>query len=299
MSTTTKQNKHQLVSSEAELLQLIRQELQAATQKDLVVMAGHFMLFVNDQNGKHELVPGVIEEQETDVMRERISRRVGIFPNYTWQMGVQLAAEFHEKFDEKKFLLLINDWQYVPVKSEISASDLRKTFYEENFLKIPESYNEVLKASNLFTAEDNILSSRKHPVSFPETWLKYRFQKSAEKLVKAGKLEKRLLNDHSTDSEVTFLDESGNYRTLISCGVTGCAGEVTEMIAEVHKAGHRLMLVFAPGECFKPVTTGIEIALSLYGLTDMTLIVADPGGSGEMSKEEIYEKMVNFAVYHS
>ncbi|WP_426449906.1 hypothetical protein ACP26L_33420 [Paenibacillus sp. S-38] len=117
--------------------------------------------------------------------------------------------------------------------------------------------------------------------------------------MKEGKLEKRMVEDRPNQSEVTFLDEEGNYKTLISCGITGCAGEVTEMISEVHKAGHRLMVIFAPGECYQPVRTGVEIALNLYGLQDMKIIIADPGGSGEMSMEEIYEKMVNFSVFYS
>lgn len=108
-----------------------------------------------------------------------------------------------------------------------------------------------------------------------------------------------MLNDRENQSEVSFVDEDGNYKTLISCGVTGCAGEITEMIAEVHKAGYRALLLFAPGECYQPVRTGIEIALNLYNLTGMKVIVADPGGSGEMSKEEIYEKTVNFSVFSS
>ncbi len=155
-----------------------------------------------------------------------------------------------------------------------------------------------MKRHGIFTELD-MLPSRKHPLAFPETWLKYRFQKSAANFVKQGKLEKRVLDDRPTQSEISFLDDQGQYRTLISCGITGCAGEVTEMISEVHKAGHRMMLIFAPGECHVPVRSGVEIALNLYGLTGMKIIIADPGGSGEMTKETIYRNMVNFSVFQS
>lgn len=286
------QNYHQLVGSEEELLQLIRSELDKAEQPDLVVMAGHFMLFLDEETNR--LVPGVKEAQDNDRMRERVDNRVGIFPAYTWQKGAELAQQFTSKFNETKFLLLINDWQYVPDKG--TASELRQQFYE-SFEQLPSEYVKLLQESGF--DKSNILASRKHPLAFPETWLKYRFQKSADKLVKEGKLEKRMVEDRPNQSEVTFLDENGNYKTLISCGITGCAGEVTEMIAEVHKAGHRLMLIFAPGECYQPVRTGVDIALNLYNLTGMKIIIADPGGSGEKSIEEIYEKMVNFSVFHS
>ncbi|QWI73212.1 hypothetical protein ER45_027945 (plasmid) [Bacillus mycoides] len=285
---------HQLVASEEEMLKLISEELKITTQEKLVIMSGHFMLFFNEKT--NNLTPGIIEEQKTDVMKDRVSRRVGIFPLYTWNIGIQLGEQFYKQFKDIKFLLLINDWQYVP-STNTSASDLRKEFYE-NYTEIPEAYVTSLEKSKYFNLQ-NILSSRKNSIFFPETWLKYRFQKSASKLVKEGKLEKRMLNDRESQSEVSFVDADGNYKTLISCGITGCAGEITEMIAEVHKAGYRALLLFAPGECYQPVRTGIEIALNLYNLSGMKVIVADPGGSGEMLKEEIYEKTVNFSVFSS
>lgn len=297
MSNSTNVKKkgiHQLVASEEEMIKLISEELKNTTQEKLAIMSGHFMLFFNEET--NNLTPGIIEEQKTGIMKERISRRVGIFPMYTWDIGIQLGEQFYEQFKDIKFLLLINDWQYVP-STNASVSDLRKEFYER-YTEIPEAYVTSLEKSKYFN-QQSILSSRKNPIFFPETWLKYRFQKSASKLVKDGKLEKRMLNDRDNQSEVSFLDEDGNYKTLISCGITGCAGEITEMIAEVYKAGYRALLLFAPGECYQPVRTGIEIALNLYNLTGMKVIVADPGGSGEMSKEEIYEKPINFSVFSS
>lgn len=283
---------HILVNSEEELLELLRKEISEADQDEMVIMAGHFMLFLDEE--KDRLMPGVLEVQETESMKQRIANRVGIFPGYTWELGAQLAQEFKSKFNAIQFLLLINDWQYVPEKG--SASDYRQAFYED-FTHLPQGYADLLAEYGY--SQQDMLASRKHPLAFPETWLKYRFQKSADKLVKEGKLEKRMVEDRPNQSEVTFVDENGNYKTLISCGITGCAGEVTEMIAEVHKAGKRFMVVFAPGECYQPVRTGIEIALNLYQLEGMKIVVADPGGSGEMTKEEIYDKMVNFSVFYS
>lgn len=287
--------KHRLVGTEEELLDLVRAELEGAPTRDLVVMGGHFMLFMDEQESR--LVPGIVEEQSSPLLRERIARRVGIFPTYTWQLGVRLGKEFAGRFDDIKFLLLINDWQYVPAQGG-SAPDLRRAFYER-LVALPGTYRQALAQSERFD-ERNILPSRKHPIAFPETWLKYRFQKSADKLVKAGRLEKRVLGgEAATGTEVSFLDANGDYKPLISCGVTGCAGEITEMVSEVHAANHRLLLIFAPGECFQPVRTGVEIALALYGLSGMKVIVADPGGSGEMRREEIYEKLVNVCVFNS
>jgi hypothetical protein len=71
------------------------------------------------------------------------------------------------------------------------------------------------------------------------------------------------------------------------------------MVSEVYRAGHRLLLIFAPGECFRPVQSGVEVALDLYELSGMKVVLADPGGSGEMSPEEIFSKLVNFAVFES
>ncbi|MDC9588541.1 hypothetical protein PSI23_04255 [Xenorhabdus sp. XENO-10] len=287
-------NSHRLVQSEAELLDLILTEITNTSHPDLVIMGGHFMLFLDEV--QKCLVPGIIEEN-TSPMRERIARRVGIFPGYSWELGVRVAEQLEQKFDTIKFLLLINDWQYVSHDSG-SASELRQAFYEK-FNTLPASYKSVLERSGQFS-EQNILASRKHPIAYPETWLKYRFQKSADKLVKAGRLERRVLDSGpNAGTEVSLVDENGDYRPLITCGVTGCAGEITEMIAEVYKAQHRLLVIFAPGECFQPVKTGVSTALSLYGLSGMKVIVADPGGSGEMQPEEIFSKLVNVEVFTS
>lgn len=286
---------HSIIASEEELLAFVQEELSSAVSDDLVIMAGHYMLFEDENTGA--LVPGVIEEQTSDTMRTRIERRVGIFPGYTWDLAVDLAEKHASRFTATKLLLLINDWQYVPTQGR-SASELRAEYFA-GMTELPARYRERLARSAELSTE-SVLASRKHPLAFPETWLKYRFQKAADKLVKQGKLEKRMLETgREGDAEVSFLDADGNYRTLISCGVTGCAGEITEMIAEVHRAGHRTLLIFAPGECFAPVRTGAEIALELYGLADMHVLVADPGGSGEMSVEEIYGKTVNAVSFRS
>ncbi|MEU8265848.1 LPD16 domain-containing protein [Sphaerisporangium sp. NPDC049002] len=289
---------HQFVASEQELRQALDRELSGFDLDRLVIMGGHFMLFEDDASGR--LVPGVIEEQKSDTMRRRIAGRVGIFPGYSWTMSVDLLKSYSEVCDDVRLLLLINDWQYVPTAGR-PASELRAEFFE-GFTRLPAEYEKVLRNSGL--SPDRVLSSRKHALSFPETWLKYRFQKAADKFVKQGLLEKRVLetgkeDTDRKDTEVAFLDAEGNYRTLISCGITGCAGEITEMISEVYRAGYRAIVIFAPGECLAPVQTGVDIALNLYRLTGMLVVIADPGGSGEMSTDEIYSKLVTVSTFRS
>ncbi|WP_426449907.1 hypothetical protein ACP26L_33425 [Paenibacillus sp. S-38] len=136
-----KKGYHQLVGSEEELMSLLRKEVAEAEGQELVIMAGHFMLFLDES--QEGLVPGVMEVQPTDLMKQRIANRVGIFPAYTWGKGAQLAKEFRDRFSDIKFLLLINDWQYVPEKG--TASDLRAQFYE-NFSELPSIYIDLLQA---------------------------------------------------------------------------------------------------------------------------------------------------------
>ncbi|MGW0480514.1 LPD16 domain-containing protein [Nonomuraea sp. NPDC003214] len=282
-----------LVASERELRDAIARELPGEDLANLVVMGGHFMLFEDAASGR--LVPGVIEEQADETMRRRIAGRVGIFPGYTWELSAGLLRDYAAAGVDTRLLLLVNDWQYVP-SADRPASELRAEFFA-GFAELPGSYEKILREAGL-SAED-VLPSRKHPLAFPETWLKYRFQKAADRLVKQGRLEKRYLDSGSGDSEVAFLDADGNYRTLISCGITGCAGEITEMVSEVYRAGYRAILIFAPGECLMPVQTGVDIALNLYELPGMRVVIADPGGSGEMSAEEIYGKLVTVSTFGS
>lgn len=287
----TKRNR--LVSSAQELRQALDRELAKSDIDKLVIMGGHFMLFEDEDTGR--LVTGLIEEQQSEIMRQRIAGRVGIFPSHTWEMSVDMLKQYAPVYSDVRLLLLINDWQYVPTKGR-PASELRAEYYE-TFDRLPASYEQTLTDAGF--SVDRMLPSRKHSFAFPETWLKYRFQKSANKFVKQGRLERRYLESGENDTEVAFLDESGNYRTLMSCGITGCAGEITEMIAEVYKAGYRAIVIFSPGECLSPVQTGVDIALTLWNLPGMLVLIADPGGSGEMTTEEIYSKLVTVTTFRS
>jgi hypothetical protein len=47
------------------------------------------------------------------------------------------------------------------------------------------------------------------------------------------------------------------------------------------------------------VQTGVDIALSLWNLPGMLVLIADPGGSGEMTTEEIYSKLVTVTTFRS
>ncbi|GAB3627937.1 hypothetical protein PTE30175_04665 [Pandoraea terrae] len=281
-----------IVFSEEELLDELRGSMHDDNFNEVVIMAGHFMLFFDAATKR--LVPGIFEDIENEVLKEQVRERVGIFPTYTWDLGVLLGDHYRLQHNKSaKLLLLVNDWQYVPDSG--SAGDYRSAFYE-TFNALPPNYLSRLSVSNQLSEKD-ILPSRRHTLTFPETWLRYRFQNAATRLVKAGKLQKRFLADKPGKSEISFTDESGSSLPLISCGITGCAGEITEMISEVHRAAGRYLVILAPAECQTPIRTGIEIALSVYDLRGMKVLVTDPGGSGEMSREEIYGRGVSLASY--
>lgn len=282
------------VSSETEMLELLQEQLLGSNGQDLVIMGGHFMLFYDPES--NSLVPGVFQDLQGESIRAKVSDRVGVFPLYTWDLALKIGGAYKVRTKNRvRFLLLINDWQYIPQLG--SAGEHRERFYR-HFQSLPSSYKKSMKAQGLFSEAD-ILPSRKNSLAFPETWLKYRFQKSATKLVQQGKLERKYVGDGLKETEISFVDKNGNYSQLISCGVTGCAGEITEMLREVYACGHRLILIFAPNECHSPVIVGIEIALTLYELKGMKVVVADPGGSGEMSVDAVFKKLVSVSVFRS
>lgn len=282
------------VSSETEMLEFLQSQLVISHGQDLVIMGGHFMLFYDSDSNL--LVPGVFQDLRSENIRAKVRDRVGIFALYTWGLALRIGKAYTEEFKKKvKFLILINDWQYVPEFG--SAGEHRDIFYR-NFKSVPEVYRELMCKQGVFSEKD-LLSSRRNSLAFPETWLKYRFQKSAAKLVKQGKLEKKYIREGSNETEISFVSDDGSCNQLMSCGVTGCAGEVTEMLREVYESGHRLILIFAPNECHSPVKIGIEIALKLYELAGMKVIVADPGGSGELTVDAIFKNMVSVSVFTS
>lgn len=280
--------------SEKALLEKIHEFINLHSFGTLHIMAGHFMLFFDPQ-GK-QLLPGIFEDIRNPILQEQVRSRVGIFPTYTWKLAIEVAE--HQSITNSKsakFILLINDWQYIP--SDQRDTDYRTEFYER-FAKLPESYLSLLEASNIISA-NNICESRRHSICFPETWLKNRFQNEAARLVKQKKLEKRYLPDRPEMSEISFTDASGTTLPLVSCGMTGCAGEITEMISEVYKSGARLLVIFAPSECHAPIRKGIEVALSLYDFEPVSILVADLGGSGEVTQDEIFRKGAQVITYET
>lgn len=278
--------------SEESLLEKIHEFIDHQNFSTVHIMAGHFMLFFDPQGKRLE--PGIFEDIQSPMLKEEVKSRVGIFPTYTWKLAVQLAE--HASINNKKsakLILLINDWQYVPDNKQ--DTDYRAQFYER-FTSLPDSYLSLLAPSST-VSPSNLCESRRHSICFPETWLKNRFQNEAARLVKQAKLEKRYLPNRPAMSEISFTDASGSTIPLVSCGMTGCAGEITELISEAYKAGARLLILFAPSECHAPIRKGIEIALSLYEFEPISLLVADLGGSGELTQNEIFSKGAHVVTY--
>lgn len=290
MNTIHTQDRY--VFSEDELLAEIFKFYQTANSKSLHIMCGHFMLFYDKSSNK--LVPGVFEDIADEPLRSIIKDRVGIFPSYSWDLGITISDSYMRATGlTAHLILLINDWQYTPPLH--ASKHLRANFYS-SFNLPPKTYATRLKRSSL-TAIQNIAASRKHCLCFPETWLKNRFQNEATRLVKQGKLQSRSLPDKPEMSEISYIDSTGHEMPLVSCGMTACAGEITEMISEAYRGGARLLVLLAPSECHNPIRKGVEIALSLYNLDPMKVLVADLGGAGETTSAEIYTRGVHMVIY--
>ncbi|WP_033727332.1 hypothetical protein [Pseudomonas cremoricolorata] len=279
------------IFSEHELLNEVCRFTNDPGFPSLYLMCGHFMLFFDASTNR--LIPGVFEDIANESLRVIVKKRVGIFPSYSWGLGVKIADAYIDlNRRPASLILLINDWQYTP---SLDGSEYLRSSYYSSFA-LPERYADELKRAS-FTPLRKICASHKHPLCFPETWLKNRFQNEASRLVKKGKLQSRYLPEKPNMSEVSFIDSTGHEMPLVSCGMTACAGEITEMISEVYKNGARMLILLAPAECHHAIRKGVEIALSLYDFEPMKVLVADLGGGGESTIEEIYRRGVHLAIY--
>ncbi|MBO0366365.1 hypothetical protein GIB23_04625 [Pseudomonas putida] len=280
--------------SELELMTRAEEFIKSTATQNLHIVAGHFMLFHDKIDNR--LIPGIFEDIINPELSAQVRARVGIFPTYSWQLGIKLA-EHHITTSQKcaNLILLINDWQYVSNGGDNNC--YRASFYEK-FETLPPSYQESLSSSEVLSTA-NVTPSRKHPMCYPETWLKNRFQNEAERLVKQGKLQKNSIAAQPELSEISFTDACGTCLPLVSCGMTGCAGEITELISEAYRAGARTLIILAPSECHTPIRMGVEIALTLYDLDPMSVMVADLGGNGELTPEEIYSKGSHIVTYRT
>jgi hypothetical protein len=216
-----------------------------------VICAGHFILMPDET--KEKVVPSFMLNSPV----------VGLFPQYTWELGCALAYQQSQKPGTTKLSLLINDWQAVPNdpnRLPDAPNGYRETFYN-SFTDLPQPYKIVFDSYG-FDREKDMYHTKAGTFYIKETALRDRFARNHKNIslsscdgISCGQ-DKEIIHSPDNSHKVILIDKNGRPQ---------CAGEIAQMILDItHGAKNFDQVNFInlmPEGCKHPVNAGSMIAL--------------------------------------
>ncbi len=245
----------QFPRSYSSLIEAIKRE--TAESEAVVVNAGHFLLYLDEQEG---LVPCIASEMASG-RHDEIANELGQFPFLSWQLGCQIMTEISAQLTY--LLVVVNDWQYVPAGAD------RQSFFK-TFAHLPGSYVESarsVRGAKLLTPKGPTDFTATRPF-FSERTLRNQYGRHFKRLIKQGAL--------PTDVELQR-NESGTFCSLIDvlgstsevyCAekVADCANEIAELIDSASRLVNcDCFINLYPAVCKEFVERGSELPTRLFG----------------------------------
>ncbi len=258
----------------------------------VLVQAGHFMLHGDPRTGAVQ--PMVIEEIEDPDLRAAVAKAVGIFPMFSWVLGVELVALLRSRGVRAELCTLVNDWQYIRQDWPGGAHVARATYYSEHPFPLG-AQARILDAAGLgrdVLARFDPDGPRQGFLS--EQWLRRRLERRLKGMVARGGaigLEVKL-RPGALRPCVTYVDFEKRY-CLLYDGQANCAGEVTELLAQVSSRGYSCFVNLYPHACEHMVNAGTQVGLDLFRPDAMDVVSVGLSASGEATPAELLAHRVS------
>lgn len=249
--------------------------------KSVACQAGHFLVYYD--HTEDLLLPGVAEELNGP-RHNLIKQEVGFFPILTWELGINLLTSICVGM--KSILVVVNDWQYIPKEVE------RSRFYSIYSDLFP-SYDKLLSD----TTDINILMPKllKHGTKtdpfFSETSLRNQYNRNITKTIDSIKLNDEIeLFSNGNEIECSLIDTVGRKQEVYCTGKhANCTQEIAELNRQMKKlASNDLFINIFPLVCKEYVTSGTELAFSLFKLKKYTVINIGMPSSGINNYRDIF-----------
>ena len=257
----------------------------------VLIQAGHFMLLGDTSTGQVD--PMVIEEAQDPTQRRLFADAVGVFPTFSWILGVELVALLLRRGIRAELCTIVNDWQYIPREWPEGGHLARMAFYEGHRWPLP-SQRRILETIELSgEALADLDPNGLHGGFLSERWLRRRLERRLNKAVKKGReiglgLE---LRPGKVSPCMIFPTLEGRFE-LVSDGQANCAGEMTEFVRHTSLAGYKSLVNMYPHPCEHMVTTGTQIGLDLFGLDDLAVLNVGLSAAGERTPAEIVDNSI-------
>lgn len=232
-----------------------------------VLQAGHFLLYYD--NVEDRVLPCIAAELNGP-RHGPLRDAMGGFPDLSWDVGLRLLREMPLR--ERRALVLVNDWQYVP--SAIGA----RSFYESH-RAIPRNFSDKL-ASSAFEKPISLISPANRPGRtsstpyFSERALRRDFERRIETLSKTGTLPSGVVLKRDGDRVSCSLTDVLGRHEEVYCSdePAGCAHEVSELLAQVwEQTKAQAFLSIFPSVCRRFVEIGTEQS-ALLGLHQFRVV---------------------------
>jgi hypothetical protein len=249
----------------------LRDEIAAAPEGGVVVLAGHFAIFTSGAMAGDLLDDGGTPPQAAAEMLA--------FTKSTWSAACEAVAL--EGTRRARLLVLVDDIQFVrPVLDDRAAGERLGAALASNYLDrvrcLPEFHTRALRERAL--GDECIVRRDERRWLFSERELRaaavthLREQLHAQGAANCG------LTANADESRIDVtLPEFGEY-CLVHSGNTNCAGGYLELLWEVHRRGARTFIALVPMRCLGPVTVGTSLAGRIFGhggLSVLTVAIPD------------------------
>ena len=234
-----------------------------------VVHAGHFII---DSSGSWARDHLSSEESLPEGLESFIE-----FTRITWDIACTAVMATPEPVRPYLFTL-VNDWQFISIslpkrrKQESLAAAIREEYYRQT-PSFPNFHLGVMAARGI--EESRVFKASDERWLFSESDLRHQLARTVRTLLRNGKGAEMALartfdeNGHPKVSVTSSL--AGEY-CLLFCGSTNCAGEVMQLLKDLHERGVRRCVNLYPYQCMGPVLTGTNLAREMFGLLGMKVI---------------------------
>lgn len=240
----TNVNMRETLNNTKELRAFLRQQVAEGNPRRLAVQAGHFMLGYNRKLGK--CVPLIDQcynpaNLELDDEQKIKIARIGQFPIFTFRAGAELVAEAKARGIDAKLVLIVDDISFMHT---IKDNGQARNEFLKAMVELPEPYAQILAELSLGLAD--VESSSRHPLCFPETWLRNRFMRMTKS--------RELGLERDGDKLLFEGTELGH------CELGGnCVSEIMIFLDEIRKKAFDWVASFIPFSCRNPATAATEM----------------------------------------
>lgn len=200
------------------------------------------------------------------------------FTRITWEIACKAVAALPPP-SRPYLMTLVNDWQFLTANGtpdrrvrERKIVKLRRMYYDGT-PALPLYHREVMKAHGL--DDDRIFKAADDRWLFSESDLRRHLARTVRLAFRNGTAATMGLAstfDESGHPKVTVTSALDGEFCLLFCGSTNCAGEVVQLLKDLHDRGVRRFVNLYPYTCMGPVITGSMFARQMFGRGAMKVV---------------------------